>query len=113
SGWRIVRFVLIENLVLSAGGAILGFLLVTASLGWFVRVSPGSIQSAEAIGVSGALVTYTSLVAILTALLFGLVPAVSASRTALSQMLASGTSHAAGGRRQAFARRALVVGELT
>src|SRR5215475_4294077 len=112
SGWRIVRFVLIENLVLSAGGAILGFLLVTASLGWFVRVSPSSIQSTETIGVSGALVTYTSVVAILTALLFGLVPALSASRTALSQMLASGTSHAAGSRRQAFARRALVVGEI-
>jgi putative ABC transport system permease protein len=112
SRWRIVRFVLIENLALSAGGAMLGFLLVTASLGWFVRVSPSAIQSTETIGVSGALVTYTSVVAILTALLFGLVPALTASRTALSQMLATGTSHAAGSRRQAFARRALVVGEL-
>src|SRR5262245_36466396 len=112
SRWRIVRFVLIENLALSAGGAMLGFLIVTMSLGWFVRVSPSSIQSTEMIGVSGALVTYTSVVAILTALLFGLVPALSASRTALSQMLASGTSHAAGSRRQALARRALVIGEL-
>src|SRR5262249_8388022 len=32
SRWRIVRFVLIENLVLAAGGALLGLLLVTASL---------------------------------------------------------------------------------
>ncbi|MGH8310489.1 MAG: ABC transporter permease, partial [Steroidobacteraceae bacterium] len=51
SRWRIVRFVLIENLVLAAGGALLGLLLVTASLGWFVRVSPETIQSVDAIGV--------------------------------------------------------------
>jgi predicted permease len=110
--WRIVRFVLIENLALAAGGALLGMLLVSASLGWFVRISPGSIQNAERIGVSGALITYTSMVAIVTALLFGLVPALTASRAALSQTLASGTQNAAGSRRQSYARRALVVGQL-
>src|SRR5499427_4480852 len=112
SCWRIVRFVLIENLALALGGAALGLMLVRASLGWFVRVSPSSIQNTEAIGVSGALILYTSAVAILTALLFGLVPALMASRAAPNHTLTSGTQQAAGSRRHSFARRALVVGQL-
>lgn len=112
SRFRIVRFVLIENMALSVGGAFLGLLLVRASLGWFVHISPGSIQNTETIGVSGVLVLYASVVAIITAILFGLVPALTASRAAPNHTLASGTQHAAGSRRQSFARRALVVGEL-
>jgi len=99
SRWRIVRFVLIENLALAVGGALVGLLLVRASLGWFVHISPGAIQSTEPIGVSGALVLYASAVAILTALLFGMVPALTASRAAPNHTLASGSQQAAGSRR--------------
>jgi len=112
SRWRIVRFVLIENLVLAAGGALLGLLLVTASLGWFVRVSPETIQSVDAIGVDGALIGYMAVVAALTSLLFGLVPAFAASRTTINQTLSGGTAHVAGSKRHTLARRALVVSEL-
>jgi predicted permease len=51
-------------------------------------------------------------VAILTALFFGMAPALTASRAAPNHTLASGTQQAAGSRRQSFARRALVVGEM-
>jgi len=112
SRWRIVRFVLIENLTLAAGGALLGLLLVRASLGWFVHISPGSIQNTETIGVSGALVLYASVVAILTALLFGMAPAMTASRAAPNRTLAGGLQQSTGSRRHSFARRALVVAEL-
>lgn len=112
SRWRIVRFVLIENIALAVGGAFVGLLLVGVSLSWFVQISPGSIQNTESIGVSGTLILYASIVAILTALLFGMVPAATASRAAPNQTLGGGTPHAAGSRRQSFARRALVIGEL-
>jgi len=112
SRWHIVRFVLIENLVLAAGGALLGLLLVTASLGWFVRVSPETIQSVDAIGVDGALIGYMAVVAALTSLLFGLVPAFAASRTTINHTLSGGTAQVAGSKRHTLARRALVVGEL-
>src|SRR5262245_29448793 len=112
---RIVRFVLIESLMLSVGGAVLGLLFVQTSLGWFVRISPGSIGDAaqvQSIGVNGALIVYSSAVAIFTAVLFGLVPALTASRAPLNHTLANGAAQAAGSTRQSFARRALVVGEL-
>jgi len=112
---RIVRFVLIESVALSLGGAIVGLLFVRASLAWFIHISPGSIASAaqaQSIGVNGALVAYASTIAILTAVLFGLVPALTASRAPLNHTLAAGGIQAAGSRRHSFARRALVVGEL-
>src|SRR5215470_12035836 len=55
---RIVRFVLIECLLLAAAGSALGLVFVRASLVWFVGISPGSIGSAaqtQAIGVNGGL----------------------------------------------------------
>ncbi len=112
SRWRIVRFVLIENLALAVGGALLGLLLVTASLGWFIRLSPGMVQSVEGIGVDRTLIVFLSIVAVVTSFLFGLVPALTASRANLNQTLSQGTPRAAGGKRQSSARRALVVGEL-
>src|SRR5262247_1755037 len=112
SRWRIVRFVLIENLLLAAGGALLGLPLVRASLGWFVRVSPETIQSVDAIRVDGALIGYMAVVAALTSLLFGLVPAFAASRTTINHTLSGGTAQVAGSKRHTLARRALVVGEL-
>jgi putative ABC transport system permease protein len=112
SRWRVVRFVLIENLALAAGGALLGLLLVSLSLGWFVSVSPEAIRTGETIGVSGALVTYASVVAVFTAILFGLLPAMTASRTTPNTTLTTATQHAAGSRRQSRTRHILVVGQL-
>ena len=112
SRWRVVRFVLIENLALAAGGALLGLLLVSLSLEWLVRISPESIRAAGTIGVSGALVTYASAVAVLTAVLFGLLPMLTASRATPNTTLATATQHAAGSRRQSRARHVLVVAEL-
>jgi hypothetical protein len=77
-----------------------------------VRISPESIRTAETIGVSGALVTYASAIAVLTAILFGLLPALTASRATPNTTLATATQHAAGSRRQSRARHVLVVGEL-
>lgn len=112
SRWRVVRVVLIESLALAAGGALLGLLLVSLSLGWFVSVSPEVIRTGETIGVSGTLVAYASVVAVLTAVLFGLLPAFTASRATPNTILATATRSAAGSRRQSRARHILVVGQL-
>jgi predicted permease len=112
---RIVRFVLVESLALSAAGAALGLALVRASLAWVVTISPGTIGDAaqmQSIGVNGMLVAFASAVAILTAVVFGIVPAVTASRAPLNRTLASGTAQSAGSARQSRLRRTLVTLEL-
>jgi putative ABC transport system permease protein len=112
---RIVRFVLIESLALAAAGAALGLVLVRVSLAWFVSVSPSSIGNAaqaQSIYVNGELVAYTSAAALLTAIVFGLIPALTASRAPLTQTLAAGAAQSAGSRRHSLLRRGLVIGEL-
>src|SRR5262245_15781888 len=112
---RIVRFVLLESLALAAAGAALGLVLVRVSLVWFVSISPesvGNAAQAQSVGVNGELVAYASAVAILTAIVFGLMPALTASRAPLNQTLAAGAAQSAGSRRQSALRRGLVIGEL-
>src|SRR5262245_9179704 len=112
---RIVRFVLIESLALSAAGAVLGLVLVRLSLVWFVSISPesvGNAAEAQSIGVNGALVAYASAVAILTAVVFGLMPALTAARAPLNQTLAAGAAQSTASKRHLLLRRSLVIGEL-
>src|SRR5262245_41120126 len=112
---RIVRFVLIESLALAAAGAVLGLVLVRVSLAWFVTMSPtsvGNAAQAQSVGVNGELVAYASGVAILTAIVFGLIPALTASRAPLNQTLAAGAAQSTGSRRHSLLSRGLVIGEL-
>src|SRR5262245_33311559 len=112
---RIVRFVLIESLGLAAAGAVLGLVLVRVSLAWFVTMSPtavGNAVQAHSVGVNGELVAYASGVAILTAIVFGLIPALTASRAPLNQTLAAGAAQSTGSRRHSLLSRGLVIGEL-
>src|SRR5262245_51300933 len=112
---RIVRFVLIESLALAAAAAALGLVLVRVSLAWFVAISPSSVGNAaqaQSIGVNGELLAYASAVAILTAIVFGLIPALTASRAPLNQTLAAGAAQSVGSRRQSVLRRGLVIVEL-
>jgi putative ABC transport system permease protein len=112
SRWRLMRFVFAENLLLAAGGGLLGVMLASASVGSFVRISPGSLSAVEGVQVNGAVIVFTFGVALLTGVLFGIVPALTAGRGSLSDVLSSGSQRTSAGRRQRTLRRTLVVVEL-
>ncbi|HUE85803.1 MAG TPA: ABC transporter permease [Vicinamibacterales bacterium] len=103
---RLVRQLIIESLVLAIGAALLALLLVWSGLqlvGTFVMVP----MPLDGTVVAGALVT-----ALLTALGFGLVPALRAAGQRPSAAL--GTSPAGGGgtRSESRGRRVLVAGQI-
>jgi putative ABC transport system permease protein len=87
---RLVRQLLAESLLLSLGGAI-GGLLISA---WLVRallaLNPTAVPMPEAIGVDRWVMAFTVLLAAVTPLVFGLVPALQISRTHLRDALAEG-----------------------
>lgn len=112
SRWRLARFVLAENMLVAMGGGLLGILLAAASVGSFVRVSPGSVASVEGIRVNGMVVAFTFGVALLTGVLFGLVPALTAGGRGLNEALSNGSQRSSSGRRQQLLQRILVVAEL-
>jgi predicted permease len=80
SRWRIVRQLLVEALVISCTGAILG---VAASY-WLARLplllSPDSFPAESVIRINGSVLAFSVALALLCGILFGLVPALRLSR---------------------------------
>jgi predicted permease len=78
--WRIVRQLLVESLVISCMGAILG---VAASY-WLARLplllSPDSFPAESVIRINAPILTFSVALALLCGILFGLVPALRLSR---------------------------------
>lgn len=109
---RIVRYVLTESFLLSIGGAILGLLLASLSMGYFVKLSPTSIANAEGIRIDTTVLLFTLGTSVVTTLLFGLLPALTAGRTGINLAVSDSSARSTGSRRQRGMRRALVVFEL-
>jgi predicted permease len=97
SRWRVIRQLLTECLLLSLGGCALGLLLAYQGVGLLTKTRAGNIPRLEEIGINGRVLVFTLLVSCVTALLFGLLPALQASRLHLVGALKDGRKGAAGG----------------
>lgn len=76
---RLVRQLITESVMLSTVGAILGVLLAVVTVKWLVAMLPPGIPRVEEIAVNGTVLLATGIVALLTGLLFGIVPAIRAT----------------------------------
>jgi putative ABC transport system permease protein len=109
---RLVRQLLAESLALSFLGACLGLLLARAGVEVLLSLAPDSLPRTEGITVDWRALVVTLAVAALSAVVFGLVPAMQASRVPLGEALRqAGRSTSAGAARRRL-RRALVSGEV-
>jgi predicted permease len=107
---RIIRQLLTESLLLAIGGGLLGVLIAVWSLAGLRWLNPGNIPRIANISVDGRALAFTSAIALLTGLLFGLVPALRNSRGALGESLKEGGRNLAGGGHQRL-RDLLVITE--
>jgi len=111
--WRLIRQLLVESLILAIGGAALGTLLAWGGLKSLVALMPQNIIPAEAvIRLNTPVLLFTLGVAALTALLFGLVPALKAARKDLNEPLRDSGKGISGGFRHGRLRDAVVVLEV-
>jgi predicted permease len=108
---RIIRQLLTESLVIALTGGALGILLAVGGVRALVAFLPADFPRASAIRLDSMVFGFTLAVAILTGLLFGLVPALTASRTDLQQSLRESGRGSTGGTSQLRLRNFLVVGE--
>ncbi len=108
---RIMRQLLTESSLLAVLGGGAGLLLGVWGVDLMIALSPGDIPRTDEIGVSGSVLLFTLLVSVLAGALFGLAPALQASRSDLQASLREGSrgSSAISGRRL---RSALVVTEM-
>jgi predicted permease len=109
---RLVRQMLAESLLISLLGGALGALLAIVGVRVLLSLLPPGFPRTDAIHVNGFVFAFTALVAVATGLLFGLVPAVQASRTDPQQRLHEGGRGWSGSGRQTKLRAVLVVGEV-
>ncbi len=109
---RLVRQMLAESLLISVLGGALGALLAIAGVRLLLTFLPPGFPRLDAIHVNGVVFAFTAAVALATGLIFGLVPALQASRTDLQRGLRDGGRGSSAGGRQTRLRAALVVGEV-
>ncbi len=116
SRWRLVRQLLTENLALAAlsvppalGVTWLGLTLIRTSMP--ARIAR-FVTGWQLIGIDDRIVLFTVVVAVATALVFGMVPALQASRPRLNESLREGGRGTTGGRARARLRHALVVAQI-
>ncbi|HYN83898.1 MAG TPA: ABC transporter permease [Pyrinomonadaceae bacterium] len=109
---RIVRQLLTESLLLSLLAGACGLLLAVWGVGALVSLSPGDIPRLESVRLDPRVLAFTFAVSLLTGVLFGLVPALRASKPELTESLKEGSrgTNARPGRQRV--RGALIAGEL-
>jgi predicted permease len=113
SRWRLIRQLLVESLLLAIGGAAVGTLLAWGGLKSLVALMPQNIIPAEAvIRMNMPVLAFTLVTSVLTALVFGLVPALKAARKDLNEPLRDSGKGISGGFRHGRLRTAVVVLEV-
>jgi putative ABC transport system permease protein len=77
---RLVSQLLIESLMLALVGGAGGLAVAWLGLQWFVGAAPTDLPRAEGIALDGRILAFSAAVTVLTALVFGLAPALQSSR---------------------------------
>ncbi|MFG1691736.1 ABC transporter permease, partial [Gemmatimonadota bacterium] len=106
---RIVRQLLTESFILAGLGGMVGIALTYWTMPLARSFGPGNIPRLDEASVDGSVLGFALAVAVLTCLLFGLVPAFQAVRGELHEALKEGARSVVAGSR---IRDLLVIGEL-
>ncbi len=110
---RIVRQLLTESALLALAGGVAGLLLAKWGTDLLLKLAPQNLPRMSDVSLDGRALAFTAAVTLLTGLIFGLVPALQASKPNLTETIkdAGGRGSTEGGRRQ-FIRGSLVVLEM-
>jgi predicted permease len=114
---RIIRQLLTESIALSMLGGALGLILGFAGVRALLAVSPGDIprigEHGAAVGIDWRVLCFSLGISLLTGVVFGLFPAIGASRPDLNSALKESSNRSGTGFRQSKARSLLVISEVS
>ena len=110
SSWRLLRQLLTESVLLAAIGGALGVLLAKWGTSFIAYQLPDGIPRLRDAAVDMRVLIFTFGISLLTGLLFGLAPALQASKLNLTEALKEGDRGSSGSKSRL--RSALVVGEI-
>jgi putative ABC transport system permease protein len=111
---RLVRQLLIENLLLFVAGGVIGIVVAQWSVGSLIAlaVATGYVPERLVITVDTRVFAFSLLLSVLAGLLSGLAPALQASRVDVNSGLRESAPTLYGGRQRTRVRRVLIVSEL-
>jgi predicted permease len=109
---RLIRQLLAESLAIALAGGLVSLLLARAGAAFLSRMQiPTDLPIVISIKVDGRVLWFSLAVSLISALLFGLVPALQASRTNLVPVLKAGDADSSG-KQRLWGRNALVVAQV-
>ncbi len=107
---RLIRQLLTESLLIAALGGAGGLILALWGVKALVALGGDNLPRSQEINLDGRVLLFTLAISVMTGLIFGLAPALQASRPDLRQTLKEGGASATRGRH--WLRNLLVVGEV-
>jgi putative ABC transport system permease protein len=110
--WRVIRQLLTESLLLSTLGGVAGLMLAWWGIELLVAFSPPDLLTLEKIGINPTVLIFTTAVSFLTGIIFGIAPALEATRLNTSEMLKEGGKGTGGSPRVRRLRAAFVITEV-
>jgi predicted permease len=110
--WRLIQQMLTESIVLSFCGAVLGLVLAIIATRAFAAAPNLSIPLIRYITVDRTAMMFTLLTAMMTGLVFGIVPALQQSKGDLNESLKDSNRGSSEGKGKGWIRSVLVVGEV-
>jgi putative ABC transport system permease protein len=88
--WVVVRQLLAESMLLAAVGAAAGVFVAFWAVKWLPALAPGELPRVSDSGLDLHVLAFAAVVAVITSLLFGLIPALDASGAELATSLNEG-----------------------
>jgi len=108
---RVLRQLIVESVLLSATGALLGIGFAQFALVGVLKLYPENLPRAATVAIDLRVLLFTTAIAIGTGLLFGLMPAWRLSRANLTYAIREGRGTSTAGRTHDRIRSALIVAE--
>ncbi len=109
---RIARQLLAESLTLGLAGGALGLGLAWLGIRLLVRLEPGNIPRLEEIGIDPTVLLYTMAVAMVSGLLFGMIPIFRYAAPQMSMALRENNRSVSQGRQHHRTRKVLVISQV-
>ena len=110
--WRLLRQMLTESVLLAIGGAVAGVMLSIWGLDLLAKIGARTVPRLAEANVDVAVLLVTAVVAVVTGILFGLVPALASVKPELTDALNEGGRGATAGTRRNRIRNSLVAAEI-
>ena len=109
---RLLQQLLIESLLLSLFGGAMGLIFAYGGLKVLTSVGPTSIPRLSEVTIDARVLAFTLVISLLTGVIFGLIPALQATKPEINEWLKDGQRSASGGPGGKRARSWLVVTEM-